>query len=210
MYILKTDKGNYACETNYNINNYNVLYYDSGLVSDMTPRCGTMDGNLKKGVKENEIPQKSGEANFDADGYQKATSITKELNIDGEWVIFKKYENQPENLEDYKYCFYIKGHLNNAAIDSETSEQISNIYVNDAYDNWAEVGGSDALLYPYCRNNDSGSHAQMEKHFLNGNEIHSEVQKETSTTMAKERYPCRRFGKKNGRIYAHRSRAVLC
>lgn len=65
-----------------------------------------------------------------------------------------------------------------------TTEQISNIYVNDAYDNWSEVGGSDALLYPYCRNNDSGSHAQMEKHFLNGKEIHPEVQKETSTTMA--------------------------
>jgi len=40
------------------------LYYDSGLVSDMTPRCGTFDGNLKKGVGENEIPHKSGEANF--------------------------------------------------------------------------------------------------------------------------------------------------
>lgn len=65
-----------------------------------------------------------------------------------------------------------------------TKEQISNIYVNDAYENWSEVGGPDALIYPYCRNNDSGSHAQMEKHFLNGSEIHAEVQKETSTTMA--------------------------
>ncbi len=65
-----------------------------------------------------------------------------------------------------------------------TTEQISNIYVNDAYDNWSEVGGPDALMYPYCRNNDSGSHAQMEKHFLNGNEIHPEVQKETSYTMS--------------------------
>ncbi len=65
-----------------------------------------------------------------------------------------------------------------------TKEQITNIYVNDAYDNWSEVGGSNALMYPYCRNNDSGSHAQMEKHFLNGNEIHPEVQKETSYTMS--------------------------
>ena len=65
-----------------------------------------------------------------------------------------------------------------------TTEQISNIYVNDAYDNWSEVGGPDALMYPYCRNNDSGSHAQMEKHFLNGKEIHPEVQKETSYTMS--------------------------
>ena len=65
-----------------------------------------------------------------------------------------------------------------------TSEQITNIYVNDAYDNWNEIGGPDALLYPYCRNNDSGSHAQMEKHFLGGKEIHPEVQKETSMTMS--------------------------
>lgn len=70
------------------------------------------------------------------------------------------------------------------SIEGLTSEQISNIYVNDAYDNWNEVGGPDALMYPYCRNNDSGSHAQMEKHFLNGNEIHPEVQKETSYTMS--------------------------
>ena len=65
-----------------------------------------------------------------------------------------------------------------------TKEQITNIYVNDAYDNWSQVGGSDAFMYPYCRNNDSGSHAQMEKHFLGENEIHKEVQKETSYTMS--------------------------
>ena len=64
-------------------------------------------------------------------------------------------------------------------IEGLTSEQISNIYVNNAYENWNELGGPDALLYPYCRNNDSGSHAQMEKHFLNGNEIHSKIMSET-------------------------------
>ncbi len=66
-----------------------------------------------------------------------------------------------------------------------TKEQISNIYVNNAYSNWNEIGGPDALLYPYCRNNDSGSHAQMEKHFLNGNEIHKTIREETtSETMS--------------------------
>ncbi len=70
------------------------------------------------------------------------------------------------------------------SIEGLTSEQISNIYVNNAYENWNELGGPDALLYPYCRNNDSGSHAQMEKHFLNGKEIHAEVQRETSRTMS--------------------------
>lgn len=65
-----------------------------------------------------------------------------------------------------------------------TKEQISEIYVNNKYENWKELGGSDALLYPYCRNNDSGSHAQMERHFLNGNEINAQVQRETSRTMS--------------------------
>ncbi len=69
-------------------------------------------------------------------------------------------------------------------IEGLTKKQISDIYVKDAYENWSELGGSDALLYPYCRNNDSGSHAQMEKHFLNGNDIHPNVQKETSYTMS--------------------------
>lgn len=62
-----------------------------------------------------------------------------------------------------------------------TSEEISNIYLNNAYDNWSEIGGSDALLYPYCRNNDSGSHSQMEKYFLNGGKIHPDVREETTS-----------------------------
>lgn len=71
------------------------------------------------------------------------------------------------------------------SIEGLTSEQIRNIYVNNAYKNWNEIGGPDALLYPYCRNNDSGSHAQMEKHFLNGNEIHADIRAEsTSKEMA--------------------------
>lgn len=112
------------------------LYYDSGLVSENTPRCGTMDGSLKKGVKENEIPHKSGESNFEAEGYQSATSITKEVPIDGEWVIFKKYDLYDDTLDGLKYCYYIKGHLNNAAVDSEiiVLSEDANITFNDVYD----------------------------------------------------------------------------
>ncbi len=73
--------------------------------------------------------------------------------------------------------------INNEA-EGLKSEEITNIYVNNAYSNWSEVGGPDALLYPYCRNEDSGSHAQMEKHFLGENEIHPEVKKETSMIMS--------------------------
>lgn len=65
--------------------------------------------------------------------------------------------------------------------DGLTSEQISSIYVDNAYSNWKELGGPDALLYPYCRNNDSGSHAQMERHFLNGNPINEKIRNETTS-----------------------------
>ena len=112
------------------------LYYDSGLISEMTPRCGTMDGNLKKTVAENEIPLKSGEANFEIEGYQNATSITKEVNIDGQWEIFKKYDLYDNKLDGLKYCYYIKGHLNNAAVNTEMivlSEE-ENVTFNDIHD----------------------------------------------------------------------------
>lgn len=62
-----------------------------------------------------------------------------------------------------------------------TSKQISDIYVNNAYSSWNELGGGDALLYPYCRNSTSGSHAQMEKHFLGGAQIHEKIQSETTS-----------------------------
>ena len=112
------------------------LYYDSGLISENTPRCGVMDGELKKTVAENEIPKKSGEANFNVEGYQNATSITKEVNIDGQWIIFRKYETYDAVLDGMKYCHYIKGHLNNAAVDSKLIVLSSdkNVTFNDIYE----------------------------------------------------------------------------
>ena len=62
-----------------------------------------------------------------------------------------------------------------------TMQQISDIYVDNAYSNWSALGGPDALLYPYCRNNDSGSHAQMERYFLNGKEINETIRQETTS-----------------------------
>lgn len=111
------------------------LYYDTGLEASVVSRCGTMDGNLNMTVKENEIPLNSGESNFNSNGFQNATSISKEVNINGEWVIFKKYDYLPEDLADYKYCFYIKGHLNNAEVDSEIVVLTDNVDVtfNDVF-----------------------------------------------------------------------------
>lgn len=66
-------------------------------------------------------------------------------------------------------------------IEGLTSQQITDIYVDDKYDNWKDLGGPDAKLYPYCRNNDSGSHAQMQRHFLNGKEINERIRRETTS-----------------------------
>ena len=62
-----------------------------------------------------------------------------------------------------------------------TMEQIRDIYVENAYDNWAQIGGPDAGLIPFCRNRDSGSQAQMEEFFLHGSQIHPDIQRETTS-----------------------------
>ncbi len=75
-----------------------TLYADSGRVSENTPRCGVMDGEITTQVEQNEIPTHEGEANFDADfGYQLGrTPNTIELNLDGEWRIFYNVSKPPE------------------------------------------------------------------------------------------------------------------
>lgn len=64
--------------------------------------------------------------------------------------------------------------------DDLSMEQIREIYVNNTYDNWSQLGGPDAGLIPYCRNMDSGSQAQMEEFFLKGDEIHPNIRQETT------------------------------
>ncbi len=96
------------------------LYYDSGKVSEMTARCGTLDGELKKVGAEHEIPKKNNQCNFEgAEGYQNATSITKEIPIDGEWVIFKLFDDSELDMNVFEYCFYLKGKSPNAEKESE-------------------------------------------------------------------------------------------
>lgn len=65
-------------------------------------------------------------------------------------------------------------------IDGLTMEQIRDIYVDNSYTNWSQLGGPNAGLIPYCRNADSGSQAQMEEFFLKGDEIHADIRRETT------------------------------
>lgn len=66
------------------------------------------------------------------------------------------------------------------SIDNLTMDQIREIYVNNSYTSWTELGGPEAGLIPYCRNADSGSQAQMEEFFLKGDEIHPDIRQETT------------------------------
>ncbi len=62
-----------------------------------------------------------------------------------------------------------------------TSQQIKEIYVENAHEKWSGVGGPDANLVPYCRNPDSGSQALMEQFFLDGGDIHPDIRQETTS-----------------------------
>ena len=84
-----------------------------------------------------------------------------------------------------------------------TTEQIKDIYINNAYDNWSQLGGEDAAFAAYCRNNDSGSHAQMEKFFLDGQEINEDIRRENiSLAMASILTDVADYGAQNPGSYA--------
>ena len=116
------------------VNINGTLYYDSGRVSEQV-RCGVMDGALKSGAKANEIPLNHGEANFISNGYQNKSNGTIEANADGKWVIFEKCDNSEKIIRDTKYCYYIRGCLNNAAADSEiiVFSEKDNVTFDDVY-----------------------------------------------------------------------------
>ena len=87
--------------------------------------------------------------------------------------------------------------------DNITTEQLYDIYVNNGIKNWSEIGGDDAELVAYCRNNDSGSHAQMENFILDGNTINEEISRErTSLHMSSILTEVDAFNKQNSGKYA--------
>ncbi len=62
--------------------------------------------------------------------------------------------------------------------DNITTEALHEIYVNNGIKSWKEIGGEDKELVAYCRNNDSGSHAQMENFILDGKPINEKIAQE--------------------------------
>ena len=68
----------------------NRIYTDTGKESDITERCGNMDGEISSNVSENDIPNQNNQSNFSGKyGYQRIDEDTIELSIDGKWIVFK-------------------------------------------------------------------------------------------------------------------------
>lgn len=100
------------------------IYYDTGRVSENTPRCGTLDGSLLNCVGEFETPQENNQSNFGPThttyfGYQAGfDKYTVEIPADG-WQIFRKITDPGFDGNKYKYCVRLKGILPNAESESE-------------------------------------------------------------------------------------------
>lgn len=68
-----------------------VLYYATGEPSTLTARCGTWDGVIETTVPEDELPQEDDSSNFGTGyPYQFAAEDSIELNIDGQWMVFRR------------------------------------------------------------------------------------------------------------------------
>lgn len=66
------------------------LYYNTGETNNVA-RCGNLDGNITSVTAAGETPAEDGQANFEADGWQRGMEEdTIEINIDGDWYVFRK------------------------------------------------------------------------------------------------------------------------
>ena len=69
-----------------------VVYVDTGYVSGVTGRCGTLDGSFGDVIGRYDMPEKEGQINFQADGWQVGfEEDTIEIPTDDGWCIFAAY-----------------------------------------------------------------------------------------------------------------------
>lgn len=69
------------------------LYYDTGSDSDITARCGVMDGQITSTVQSGEIPSENNQSNFGTEyGFQFVDDNNVDVLINGHWVRFKVAE----------------------------------------------------------------------------------------------------------------------
>jgi len=67
-------------------------------------------------------------------------------------------------------------------VDDITTEELRNIYIDGTITNWQQLGGKDKKIMALVRNEDSGSHALMEKFVLKGDKL-SEAVNENNMMM---------------------------
>lgn len=86
------------------------LYYDTGIESSITSRCGIKDGRIESHIGSFETPTQNNESNFPGEyEYQFSSSTTVDLYINEKWMIFqeknsfvpyKNFELKIETIED--------------------------------------------------------------------------------------------------------------
>jgi len=60
-------------------------------------------------------------------------------------------------------------------VNNLTTEEIKSIYIDMQIDNWSQLGGNNNQIFAICRNEDSGSHALMEKFVLKGEKVNEQI-----------------------------------
>ena len=105
------------------------LYKDTGEISTLEGRCGTLGGSIKTRVECWKEPTENGQANFEeAVGYQYGTEAnTIEIQINNEWIIFKT----EDDIVYYNGKAYDKSKLSDSTL------------------NWLEMTEHDRLLSSY-------------------------------------------------------------
>lgn len=74
------------------------LYYNTGELSQVTGRCGVMDGQITDSVESTEKPTKDGQSNFGTGyGYQYMDD-TIEVYMEDNWYVFKAFLEETEDM----------------------------------------------------------------------------------------------------------------
>ena len=69
------------------------LYFDTGRESDITGRCGVMDGEIDSTVDSTQIPTEDNQSNFGSGyGYQFVDENSIDVCINEKWMRFEKRE----------------------------------------------------------------------------------------------------------------------
>ncbi len=75
------------------------LYYATGRQSELTGRCGVMDGEITAQVDADQLPTEDGQSNFCTGvGYQFMGENTIELALEEGWMVFEAASEDEDNI----------------------------------------------------------------------------------------------------------------